>query len=1299
MTQRDPSDPNPSGSPNPFGDQPHPAQQPHPTHPNSGQVNYPPGFATNQPAKNQSAANQSAANQPAAGQPLANQSVPNPSQPPGQAPHQRLPQQQYSAGGGVYTDHTGADIRPASAGAKTAIIVAITVVTVVGFCGGGMGLLVYSFTKQSVTTEDFKTNRMAAGAPPSAEITANLSDPAPFEVSKAVKNPLSESESEELRTFIDKLIEVANLEAEDDLIDMHRLVVEIENTGLSAGVNGWTRAIWKSNLEGAQNLPWLSPDLTEIIGFEWLRPDVDARVTLATFWDSDENPQIWYFYLTRRSDQWKVYDWRKVMSACSEAQYWAVYTKANEPLDVAYADMAQEIDDIYNSDLPYEAKGKQMYATYMRYTYPPVHRGLAQEFLAEYLVLLESMQELEQLVAQMNPQQMLNGHYYAGLVALHKDRKRRAFDRAESIMQSLPWHPSAAILAAKAASTAQEKQQAANWLMATLKLTLKHDLSSAHFFSLATPEQQQELLADWAAKPDANAHVVEMFDELKYSDVIPDRESIAAALEQIPELADAALYAKLSLASGESDSEKVLQLGLELLGREGGQELLDGMSYDWVRQRILSSALEDGQVELLMQIQPDLEKQIELIASTTRAYSYLKYDWQSLNDYLEQLDASELSPQASANLAAVQGSCLLELDEPADAFELLLPLVEAADLVAEEPEQHVRNVFGSALRAAADSKQYSRFVGAFPEGPALLPALAQYLEDGQGYDRLSEFLQWQASEYPDSDSPWLNYYRGRVCYAQGDWRQADKYYQSVASAVDAAGDEGLDHSDIPPLFFEYYDQYALDSMSWERLEAAIRTGHASQLVENLIAEGKMNDEWLEDMGYYRDEFEASDDAARVADILIEFSDPGANALGYRMRASVLQARGAIDQAFDAMFTAAKRFRDKQNLASEEWKDDFKAGVEDLLSEMVDTQAMDPTLGEPAEELAEENMYFFEAANMACTYRRPAFLRRLRPLANTTSERLQLDAIRALLNEAAPQLIQSLKAADEAAEYGDNFTTNTHVVMAAKDSKIWPEVTQSQPIDFSYFQYGIPAVEGVLFLSQPASRSETEIVQSLADSTKQFIEELSKASANNASDVSTIEFQPSGAMLEDAAFVYRADTQDAYYFAIGYDGLPATVTSESDFGQLVHDHDGAAGCVVFAILHRHGLQPARQMRNAMVELAGTLGDIATVYRDEETDVWFYGSKWADELSASLGTGVPSERPAPVYPYRGGGVDEVISDIDGQRYLNIEQFLSVERVPVKVLDEKDLYETKVQLQGDSVLLPLLIDKMHLVIDQSY
>ena len=257
-------------------------------------------------------------------------------------------------------------------------------------CGGFVIWLAYSFQAPSSTTADYREHRAPIG-----QIL-----PDKFKQTIRSGEQLDDPVLPEMEEFLLSVADSWGGETEE-FIDVPRFVQEMQNSGRAVGLNFLSRLVWIESLKFALSVPELSED-TKIIALEWLQPDRELRLTVAAYWPEYDQPEIWLLYMKRSGDQWKLYDWRDVLEAASEAQFYAMQSAAPIRQQDSYVDLTNETNDIYYDDaIAWESKATKTLSALNQHTYPDDILPLAQSNAAAYLVLYDAADQLRQIVGQM----------------------------------------------------------------------------------------------------------------------------------------------------------------------------------------------------------------------------------------------------------------------------------------------------------------------------------------------------------------------------------------------------------------------------------------------------------------------------------------------------------------------------------------------------------------------------------------------------------------------------------------------------------------------------------------------------------------------------------------------------------------------------------------------------------------------------------------------------------------------------------------------------------------------------------
>lgn len=898
---------------------------------------------------------------------------------------------------------------PRGSGKLLAIIGGIFVIAILS-CGGFIAWIIYSFQTPSPMTAEYREHREPIGGQLPEALRTSLEN----------GRELGTPDADGLQALLDNLVED---NSSCDQVDLARFTTEIQNGGKAIGVNGLTRLIWIENLRMTLVQPVLGE--SHVLDFEWLVPNQEARAIVASYWDDYDQPEVWLLYVTRASGEWKLYDWRDVLTSASETQYYALYTAAPVLSQDNFSDLTYELDEIYYDDtIAWGEKAQQSMAAFRKRRYPPDILPLAQSHCASYLLLYDAIDLLADLAREMDDQAFIGAHYYQGRVALGADDHPEAFQQAKSVIEKAGWHPAAAVLAGQCASTDEEKQMAAEWLAQSLALVPGHSPTVDVFFDNAATEQMQSLLARFADQDDSVEKVVSVIDALVDSQRYGRLEQWMQLASQFPKLKSVVPYGSLKQAIARQEYAAALPIAAELLQRDF---LPDYDEVLW--EDLMSAALQPGMLNAAADLFTDREEFLRRIREVACSRWGEELEWKvALKLFLEAPEDTFFAEEMETSVAI--GRCLMELDQPAKAFSQLAPLLtlEGAILLGEDPPACAYVYFDVLAEAATVTDQIQPFLQAVEEPETALVLLAQHLDLDEDRERFESLLAWY--ERQQGPKVWQYYYQSQLAYADGQWEAADAAW---LQAVDESEfDERFADYSLPAVVYEFAPD--MEDTLGIRLEMAFRCGKLLELVSQTAKSGEIDADWGYELHWILGGFEAIELAGEVGRLLVANQDSVVRQQGYDFLSDWNLAKGEFDLAIDYLIKAAR---------------------------------------EPTDDAADYgNTYLDSAAKLMVSLGNGNRLPELYKLAEHPDDMATLDAASALIHGNASRFLQALD--EYGSEYGaEDWFWYPELLLAQQRAGVWEPSNAKHRVDVSNLVYEY-SVHGVLLLNRPASALTQDI---------------------------------------------------------------------------------------------------------------------------------------------------------------------------------------------------------------------------------
>jgi hypothetical protein len=1143
--------------------------------------------------------------------------------------------------GSFYSDNFGSSATPMLApfpspprrsNKRVFIAFGITFVAMSLVCGGSLAWLYTSFNSGNTIAAEYLEQREQAN------------EPLPISIVEQLKHakPQSVETNEDIRSVVEFLRaagQVSDVDTDEESIDYPRVVTEMQRTGMATGVNQFTKFIWIENIKGAFELPDLGTNF-EVIGFEWLLPNVEARVSLVAYYDWDDKPMVYLCYLTRESGDWKYYDSRNILEPMSEAQYLAAYAAAPLSTSENFYELGNALYELNYSDLDDEEKANRSLREYQSRRYPSTMRPSAQSLTADYMVDYGNAESLRKLTEKIADSSFAGAQWVKGKLALLEQDKAAAFERASKLMEQVGWHPVGALLAAEAAEAPSEMTQAAQWLAQSVLLMPEHDYTARQFFSVANETQIQELMATIVQTPDAPMRYL----QLTQNAGVEKYDTLQRIAESSDHLETATKYVNLLRMDASVEPQKTLDAAVELLSLpdvdrlfpdsdfQAEQELtVDNFTFIW--SKLLSAATHPGMLDRALTVVPDREEFSRRLRDRLLSNRYATADWNEVLRVFEDLpDDSELAlePETRAAMGVAQS----RLKRYEDAFPNLFAFVSThrEEILDAEPPDYAYTLLPALSESAAEANRIEELLTMLDQPETAFVIIAATLSERTAYRvQLQNALAWYAA-YPDTPQQWRHYYQADLAYASGNWEAADR---EIAQAIEfAEDDERIENFELPGLLYDFVP-FSEDVSEWHelRVEMAIRCGKLSQLIADLENEDDFQDNYLSALNYELD----------VASYGLDpDSEPTVE--------QVIELMAASDNDYLRCGAAAK-------------KSELQRYKGDLISAISSALAGCKRVEEP---VYYGSSCFNSAALLIALTEQWKFIDELKGKASDQAEEATVAALVALRDGDPVAFSEAMLSYDEsyrASFWMDDF----EIIEQLKKRGMWsPYNTQfsADTVSLSYYC----SSTGILLLDSDPSKSLDEIESAVRSIAGEEIERIAKTRFPNALDG------------------WYADTEAGRIVAVVYESLKA----EDDLPQVERLKDSSQGILAIALISPKGILAAKRMRQLAVEMGQELSS-AKGYIDYQSDSWFLdaeGSSWRDQLNASAEHGVNRRSPKSDYfPWH--AINQATND--SRECIRVQVGVILEEIPVEPLGtgetQGDSANPAAMLKDSPILLPIL------------
>lgn len=1053
-------------------------------------------------------------------------------------------------------------VKPPSGAWKTVVLAFGATFLAIGLlCGGLVTWLYFAFNAPTEMTAEFRESREPVGGQMQQEVIDLLNSAA----------PQTSADIESLERFLRALVR-SETESIAELVDYPRAVEEMQASGLSVGVNALTKSMWIDNLELSFSVPPLEA-YHQIVDFRWLIADKEARVIVVGFSEWGEAANIYLLYLTHKNGAWRLYDHRDPLLPLSEAGYFAAYSAAPLTNSSNYYDLSVELETIYADK---EQSEKQRAAltllSFKRLKYHPLILPMAQNLAAAYLLLYEDIPSLRELTSQFDDATFAGAYRIKAELALLENDPSLAFQHVGRLVASVGWHPSAALIAGRAANTPEERQQAAEWLRRSLVLAPQHTLSVIQFTRVAAGTDYQRLFEDFAGQPNAELMALRFVEQLSDSE---EMARVAVLLESDGEFSFAAGYLRFREAQPGLGNEQI-QRSLEAAGklldhpdlpelRNVLKQLSDNLNVPAVEDNLWNALLagleQEATFDLALSAASDQSELTHRLRDRILTW-YASTDWPRALRLLEALPTDSALAGEDATTVAI-GVCHYRLGEYAAAYQVLLPLIakngeEITSLDA--PPAYARICLMAAASSAVELGKTLEFAEAMQEPETAFLVLQSYLKLYRHAPDIESLNQWYR-QFPDAPRMWLELYEAELSYSKGEWEISDT---QLARAIELAGsDERFANADFPPMIASFFP-FSEDPSDWFdlRIERALDAGRFADLWNRLTESNEVN----KLSGALRWLWGSIDDPAtlnEVADLVLTVPTPTAFAINLVGRQHYEERLGNIDAALQLALEGAA--------------------------------AAD-------QDLSYYHSSFPAAVRLMSVHGKFESLDKLIALAKTVDERMSVAVLQAQAAGEADQLLSSLEQYEGSFKLREWFDSIDRV-SGLQRAKLFEQVNAKYPVSLSSLAVDYAAA-GTIGLAQPASAQGNAIEAALA-----------KATGNQPAPLDLDSFPKASA-------AWACSSVAGELIAVAYDGPVVEAPPSETLDALRSNYSGLL-CLVMQQSPEQP-PPTKQLRILAADVSQQL-EIASGYYDHKSSQWFSQSGWQADLREAAPHGINRRAP--------------------------------------------------------------------------
>ena len=1114
----------------------------------------------------------------------------------------------------VSTEQTRSGLRakPNSKVGRYLVVAGVSLVLLMFVCSGAAFFTYRKFNADSNFGGSYAELREPMGGNVSGEIRDVLRE----------AKPAVDDETREIEIAIDEY----SLE-----VDISRFVMEMQRSGASGGtVNPFTRPMWKAVLNEAIVPPEFG-EINKVLSFEWLVPNVEARVVVACVSEFEGADSVYVLYLKRSEETWKLFDWRDVLSPMSESQYWAIYTKLPEPADDWYSDFSLAASEIaYQFEVPRDERVKKLMARYNQVKFPEPYVNLSKDLLCSYLVMLEAKEELAAVTASLTAEDFLGVLHYKATLADWSGDSAKAFEYLSELNAKIGWHPRVTLMASAFAKTPEQKTLAAEWLQRTLIFAPGHTPSVQGFFSTANNEQCKALVQKISETDEASSKLLKIFEAMDIN-TEAQLQWLIEQTQNVDTLRDASEYFAVNLAMKRKDYAEVVRLAPKVISLPCLNEGYDSyLSHSAWGAYVFASAKTGTLQQAVAQVE-DKSKFWQVLRDRD-SFPPDQLSADQYADFLKQIpQEEELWNEWQTPLAISRSE--REQGKNDEAFERMLAAYEKhkSDVNEDESGEMARAFLSELGEAALACNRWRELEGKL-DNEVLFLVLASVAKPMP--DRLQEVIAWYEGNAGRAEL-WLDYYRATLAFARGDWPTADQgLVQAIARAK---ADTRVTEDSLPslvkvfmPLEYMYnYDRDLIESWSGMRLSFAARSETLDRLLASVQAADEFDAEWFESFALFCKSGSAAA-MERTAALLRSSELAEVQQAVLSMDASIAGARGDYLKSLEL-----------------EMK---------LIRELV-------------RDSSEQNGAVRSAGRLMLLIGKTEQLDSLRQLARGTKMAEYVECVAATLEGDASGLCRAIEDWKDT-DWGDSgFIADQDVLRRLAGAGVLREVAETHPIDLQWLGYTLE--EAILVLSEEPE-AIAEGLRKFAESRSWEIEPVEASRFDQVTDACTIKM-PNGKVL----VTIGAATADAF--------------SEIPLNALVAKEANARMSI--CLQDFDGIAPAEQqaLRASVIELIDGLPS-AIAFQDPVQSTIFCGDGWKERLKNAKESAIDLSRPADtqmsIFNYE--SPDEVASEglieRDGKFYAMLGAGNLHELIPVTVAERDTPWKKVVATTLDaSILVP--------------
>jgi len=628
-------------------------------------------------------------------------------------------------------------------------------------------------------------------------------------------------------------------------IDFSRFVKAMEHTGISNDINFASSWLIAQTLSSSDfDLPYINAD-SRILAADWIVEGQEARILVVTPFSTLEAGAVNAIWLKRQADDWRVYDWKDVVEPLTNAEFMAVYYGEKPRHDGKMSQLMEDITAIFESGKSDETKANAIWQATTTAYVDPLYREYANFHACQYILALNQMDKLEQVVRDLPERSNLSRKFLKLKIAIHKMSQGKItvedlFLQAKQFVDGTGWYPGLGRTLIEQAKTESDSNFAKSLLIKDLAL---NDSIYNGLFRNFKSEQDAALIWEHLRRfPNAASKLAKLANAGLTNRLL---ESLSELSSQDERTRDASTYLTATRAIRSEQWDNALPV-LENLYRK---ELIGDEVELQLKNSYAEALLRSGRLKESMASADDDEEVLSL------ARDHLLNQYEPYEDWCKKSIASVLQVSAEhpefdqhprtillkAISESIQGNWNACLEPMLKSHHDLSTTDDIKD-----------NVHGKVLGLLADSfeqtQSWVKHRDEFDSADFVLLAFGKkhpmvMFDQDQDPARLEqwrEMLAWYRKESSIDDNLWTCYFESKLAYETGHWDEADNWMlKAIEFAKDAKQLETV-YNDIGArqfIPFEYSDE-----LGSQRIEMTFRSKRSHEWLTKLIASSKSQSE-------------------------------------------------------------------------------------------------------------------------------------------------------------------------------------------------------------------------------------------------------------------------------------------------------------------------------------------------------------------------------------------------------------------------------------------------------------------------